>query len=327
MFVPTDATGAGDPGEGAGTLSARRASPSGRRRDDGARRRRTGAPSRARCRGGVPPLSLQRPPRGPLLAGRRRAQHAGPLHVRAAEGPESGKGAAGKWTDAATGEHGDLLDVIRESCGLVDFRDVADEARRFLSLPRSGARAGPSARVASPAHRRDRRNRRGGCSPCRSRSRAHSRKRICAIAALRLCTEPEACASTRAAIIGRMACAPTETWPAMIAAVTDLAGTITGAHRTWLDPSGGDKAPIDTPRRAMGHLLGNAVRFGVARRCHGGRRRHRNHAVAAMRHARPCRWWRRSRPRISPPSCSRRRCAGSTSPATTIRPATARWRA
>ena len=58
---------------------------------------------------------------------------------------------------------------------------------------------------------------------------------------------------------------PTETWPAMIAAVTDLDGKITGAHRTWLDPSGADKAPIDTPRRAMGHLLGNAVRFGVAR--------------------------------------------------------------
>ena len=29
-------------------------------------------------------------------------------------------------------------------------------------------------------------------------------------------------------------------------------------------PSGRDKAPIDTPRRAMGDLLGNAVRFGVA---------------------------------------------------------------
>src|SRR5258708_26107288 len=42
---------------------------------------------------------------------------------------------AGKWTDAATGEHGDLLDVIRESCGLVDFHDVTEEARRFLSLP------------------------------------------------------------------------------------------------------------------------------------------------------------------------------------------------
>ncbi len=61
------------------------------------------------------------------------------------------------------------------------------------------------------------------------------------------------------------ACSPTETWPAMIAAVTDLGGKITGTHRTWLDPSGHDKAPIDTPRRAMGHLLGHAVRFGVGR--------------------------------------------------------------
>jgi hypothetical protein len=56
--------------------------------------------------------------------------------------------------------------------------------------------------------------------------------------------------------------APTEVWPALIAAVTDLAGSITGAHRTWLDPSGEHKAPIDTPRRAMGHLLGHGVRFG-----------------------------------------------------------------
>src|SRR5499427_8378455 len=48
---------------------------------------------------------------------------------------ESAKGPPGKWTDAATGEHGDLLDVIRESRGLNDLRDVADEARSFLSLP------------------------------------------------------------------------------------------------------------------------------------------------------------------------------------------------
>lgn len=59
----------------------------------------------------------------------------------------------------------------------------------------------------------------------------------------------------------------------MIAAVTDLQGRITGAHRTYLDPAGLDphgfsetrlgKAPIATPRRAMGDLLGHAVRFGV----------------------------------------------------------------
>jgi hypothetical protein len=55
----------------------------------------------------------------------------------------------------------------------------------------------------------------------------------------------------------------------MVASVTDLGGRMTGAHRTWLDPDGFDlrrlgKAPVDTPRRAMGCLLGHAVRFGAA---------------------------------------------------------------
>lgn len=48
----------------------------------------------------------------------------------------------------------------------------------------------------------------------------------------------------------------------MIAAVTDLNGHLTGAHRTWLARDGTGKATVDTPRRAMGDLLGHAVRFG-----------------------------------------------------------------
>ena len=55
-----------------------------------------------------------------------------------------------------------------------------------------------------------------------------------------------------------------QTWPALIAAVTDLNGAITGVHRTWLDPTGG-KAQVDSPRRALGCLLGNGVRFGIVR--------------------------------------------------------------
>ena len=54
-------------------------------------------------------------------------------------------------------------------------------------------------------------------------------------------------------------------WPAMVAAVTDQDGEITGLQRTWLDPAGRGKALVPTPRRAMGHLLGHAVRFGTAR--------------------------------------------------------------
>ena len=49
--------------------------------------------------------------------------------------------------------------------------------------------------------------------------------------------------------------------PALIAAVTDGAGVLQGVHRTWLALDGQGKAPVETQRRAMGHLLGNAVRL------------------------------------------------------------------
>lgn len=58
-------------------------------------------------------------------------------------------------------------------------------------------------------------------------------------------------------------CGPVARLPAMLAAITDLEGRQTGTHRTWLRPDGSAKADIDTPRRAMGALLGNGVRFGA----------------------------------------------------------------
>jgi hypothetical protein len=50
----------------------------------------------------------------------------------------------------------------------------------------------------------------------------------------------------------------------LLAAVTDRHGRITGIQRTWLDPTRCGKAPLANPRRALGALLGNGVRFGVA---------------------------------------------------------------
>ena len=176
-------------------------------------------------------------------------------------GPESGKGAAGKWTDAATAQHGDLLDVIRINCGFGEFRDVADEARRFLNLPRTEFASDPNA-LPAPA-------------PIGS---PESARRLFAISLPITGTIVESYFRNRGitALHGTGSLrfhprcyyrpqpnAPAETWPAMIAAVTGLDGRITGAHRTWLDPSGHGKAPVDSPRRAMGHLLGNAVRFNL----------------------------------------------------------------
>lgn len=178
------------------------------------------------------------------------------------KGADSGRGAAGKWTDAATGEHGDLLDVIRESCGLIDFKDVADEARTFLSLPHPEPHPDHQRRPAStPAGSPEAARRLFAMSQPITGTVVESYLRKRSITALhgtgslrfhpRCYYRPDEHS-------------PTETWPAMIASVTNLDGRITGVHRTWLSPEGSGKAPIDTPRRAMGDLLGHAVRFGTA---------------------------------------------------------------
>jgi Toprim domain len=181
------------------------------------------------------------------------------LYVRLT-GPESGKGAAGKWTDAATHEHGDLLDLIAANRRLSRLHDVLDEARSFLSLPRPEQE--PSGRM-SPAP--------AGSPESARRLFAMAQALPGTIAEAYLCRRGITALHGAGALRFHPRCyyradadAPTEAWPALIAAVTDLGGRITGAHRTWLDPSGEDKAPIDTPRRAIGHLLGNGVRFGVA---------------------------------------------------------------
>ena len=68
---------------------------------------------------------------------------------------ESPKRPAGKWTDAATGEHGDLLDIIRESCGLLDFRDVAERTCNRQVVNRTARQEQPGGvDIAAPAWRR-----------------------------------------------------------------------------------------------------------------------------------------------------------------------------
>jgi Toprim domain len=183
-------------------------------------------------------------------------------------GPSAGKGAAGKWTDAASAEYGDLLDVIRESCGLVDFKDVVDEARSFLSLPHPESQ---------PDDRRPHKPRLPAGSPEAARRLfAMSQPIAATLAAAYLRDRGITLLHDTGSLRFHPRCyyrpdehSATETWPAMIAAVTGLNGKLTGAHRTWLDPEGFSeatlgKAPIDTPRRAIGDLLGNAVRFGTA---------------------------------------------------------------
>ena len=162
---------------------------------------------------------------------------------------------AGRWADAATDQCGDLLDLIAAARDL-SLADACAEATRFLSLP--------------------------PLFPVPSATRASSSPAASHMAARRLfdAARPIAGTLAEAYLRGRGLALPPDLtalrfhpacryrdgpslqhWPALLAAVTDNDGILTGVQRTYLDPEATTKAPLADPRRALGHLYGHAVRF------------------------------------------------------------------
>ncbi|MCA0424203.1 MAG: toprim domain-containing protein [Proteobacteria bacterium] len=177
-------------------------------------------------------------------------------------GPTSGPGARGKWTDSATSEFGDLLDIIRERTGITRFPDLLAEARMHLGRPQSVL---PDAN--SPRSRKSP----SGTPAAASRLFAASLPLAGSLAETYLRSRGITQALPSAALRFHPKCWHRDEGqikpvprPALIAVVTDGAGALQGVHRTWLAYDGQDKAAVDTPRRAMGHLLGNAVRIALA---------------------------------------------------------------
>lgn len=176
------------------------------------------------------------------------------LYVRLA-GPTSGRRAKGRWADAATGEHGDLIDLIRLNRGYDHWRETLEEARAFLRMPLS---VEPQARTNQPA--RDtgeaaralfRAGRAIAGTPAATYLSGRGLSHAAGMAALRYhprCNH-------------RLENCPTRQLPAMLAAVTDLSGRIAGLSRTWLARDGSGKAALAEPRRSLGNLLGHGVRF------------------------------------------------------------------
>ena len=167
----------------------------------------------------------------------------------------SGSGKPGGWTDAATGQHGDLLDLIRYRVNAPTLRAALDEARRFLALepapdPVPGAPDAPY--DATEAARRLWRR-------CRAVDGSHAERYLrarglsrCRFAALRF--HPE---------LRYREGSEVRRFPALVAAVTGGDGAIAGVQRTWLDPRSPAKAGVAAPRKALGRVYGLAVRFGV----------------------------------------------------------------
>jgi hypothetical protein len=174
-------------------------------------------------------------------------------------GPATGPGAAGKFTDGATGEHGDLLDIIRERTGISRFPDLLAEARAHLGRPQPVLPDAPVPKKAKAP---------GGTPAAAARLFAASVPVACSLADTYLRSRGLTQGGMMSALRFHPKCWHREEGrtksiprPALIAAVTDGAGVLQGVHRTWLAPDGQGKAAVETQRRAMGHLLGNAVRL------------------------------------------------------------------
>ena len=165
-------------------------------------------------------------------------------------------GTPGKFTDAATGEHGDLLDLIRHRSRAPTLRAALDEARAFLALPSLSRTAfrGPRTRPTTETQAARRLWRR-----CRAVDGSHAERYLlarglsrCRFAALRF---HPALRYREGSSVRR--------FPALVAAVTAGDGRIFGVQRTWLDPRSPAKADVAAPRKALGRVYGLAVRFGV----------------------------------------------------------------
>ncbi len=161
-------------------------------------------------------------------------------------------GTVGKWTDAAEGIHGDLLDLIRLATGARSLREALAEARRFLAQPLPPASTHRDAYDRNAAAR----NLWDRCGPIDgSHAEAYLRARAihrCRFPALRF----------HSSLPFRTDDGAWRRFPALVAAVTGDDGALEGVHRTWLDPRRPAKARVSRPRKALGRVHGLAVRFG-----------------------------------------------------------------
>ena len=162
-------------------------------------------------------------------------------------------GTPGKWTDAATSQNGDLLDLIRLATGARSLAEALTEARRFLAQSHTPNRAHPEPYNRTAAAR-------NVWNRCRSIEGSHAQaylkaRRIdrCRFPALR--SHPSLPYRTGAGRWSR--------FPALVAAVTGEDGELHGIQRTWLNPVHPVQAPVSRPRKALGRIHGLAVRFGA----------------------------------------------------------------
>lgn len=191
---------------------------------------------------------------------------------------------AGRWNDYATGDHGDLIDLIALSLGCT-LSEAVREARSWLGLahdsPEDAARRKAAAeralRLAAEARAKDaeakERRRRGALALWLSGEEKirgtpvefYLRDTRC-IDLARLGRQPGALRYHPAVRYRHLDRKTGEVWdgeyPAMLAIVNDGQGRAVACHRTWLAPDGRggwDKAPVPKAKKVLGDYAGGSI--------------------------------------------------------------------
>jgi len=176
----------------------------------------------------------------------------------------------GLWVDYATGEHGDVFDLIGGVTGIDSFKDILAEASRFLNMADLSV---SSYRYSSSDHQRHWQRKE------QNSDSVHAARRLFDM------TKPIKDTLTEKYLLQRGLTNLSQTQslrfldhcyytredgkrlilPAMIAAVTDARGNITGVQRTWLSADGYKHIGLCHNVKALGRIHGAAVRFGQAK--------------------------------------------------------------
>ncbi|UAB91711.1 toprim domain-containing protein (plasmid) [Ruegeria sp. SCSIO 43209] len=169
---------------------------------------------------------------------------------------------AGSWQDFATGEYGDLIDLLQERLGSVTLKETLREARSFLG-------EAPCPAVPRDTQRAERPDAASSKRIARARKLFSAGKPVLGTMG---CTYLQGRGITRLGPAlryhprvflrqGEDDADPPLRAPALLAKITDNRGQITGCARLYLNPSTDGLAEIESPKRILGQLHGHAIRF------------------------------------------------------------------
>ncbi|MDD9723572.1 toprim domain-containing protein [Sulfitobacter sp. PR48] len=169
---------------------------------------------------------------------------------------------AGSWQDFATGQYGDLIDLLQERLGSVTLKETLREARSFLgeapcpAMPREPRKAERPDTASAKRIARARKLFAAGKPALGTLAATYLQGRGITRLGPALRYHPRVFLRQ-----GEDDADPLQRVPALLAKITDNRGQITGCARTYLDPSTGGLAEIESPKRILGQLHGHAIRF------------------------------------------------------------------